>query len=164
MEDPPKKFFRLGPDREVRLRFAYFIKCHEVVKNDAGEVVELRCTYDPETLGGQAPDGRKVKGTIHWVSAAHAVDAEIRLYDRLFKVEDPNEVEEGETFLKHLNEESLEVIEGAKLEPSLADAKPGDPYQFERVGYFTADSKDSTAEKLVFNRTVALRDSWAKQR
>lgn len=164
MEDPPKKFFRLGPGREVRLRFAYFITCNEVIKDDAGNVVELRCTYDPETKGGQAPDGRKVKGTIHWVSAAHAVDAEIRLYDRLFSVEDPNDVEEGETFVKHLNQDSLQVVPNSKLERSLGEAKPGQPYQFERVGYFTADSKDHTAEKPVFNRTVALRDGWAKKK
>ncbi|MDA7916044.1 glutamine--tRNA ligase/YqeY domain fusion protein [Verrucomicrobia bacterium] len=164
MEEPPKKFFRLGPDREVRLRFAYFIKCHEIIKNDEGEVVELRCTYDPETLGGKAPDGRKVKGTIHWVSVEHAVDAEIRLYDRLFNVENPNNVEEGETFLKHLNTESLQVISNAKLERSLGEVEAGQPYQFERVGYFTADLRDHSKENPVFNRTVALRDSWAKKK
>ena len=163
MEDPPKKFFRLGPGREVRLRFAFFITCQEVIKNAAGEVVELHCTYDPETRGGNAPDGRKVKGTIHWVSAAKAFETEVRLYDRLFTVEDPNREEDGKTFIDHLNPDSLEVIREAKLEPGLADTGPGTLYQFERLGYFCADAKDSQPDKPVFNRTVTLRDAWAKQ-
>ena len=163
MEDPPKKFFRLGPGREVRLRFAFFITCQEVIKNAAGEVVELHCTYDPETRGGNAPDGRKVKGTIHWVSAAKAFETEVRLYDRLFTVEDPNREEDGKTFIDHLNPDSLEVIREAKLEPGLADTGPGTLYQFERLGYFCADAKDSQPGKPVFNRTVTLRDAWAKQ-
>ena len=163
MEDPPKKFFRLGPGREVRLRFAFFITCQEVIKNAAGEVVELHCTYDPETRGGNAPDGRKVKGTIHWVSAAKAFETEVRLYDRLFTVEDPNREEDGKTFIDHLNPDSLEVIREAKLEPGLADTEPGTLYQFERLGYFCADAKDSQPGKPVFNRTVTLRDAWAKQ-
>ena len=160
-EDPPKQYFRLSPGREVRLRYGYFITCTGVVKNAAGEVVELRCTYDPETRGGNAPDGRKVKSTIHWVSAAHAVDAEVRIYDTLFTKEDPNEVAEGGDFTDNLNPNSLEVVTGAKLEPSLADAAPGSKYQFERLGYFCADL-DSAPGKPVFNRTVALRDTWAK--
>ena len=164
MEEPPRKFFRLGPGREVRLRFAYFITCNEVIKNAAGEVTELHCTYDPETHGGNAPDGRKVKGTIHWVSAAHAFEAQVRLYDRLFTVEDPNKEDDGKTYLDHLNAESLEVIADAKLEPGLAKAEPGERFQFERLGYFCADAGDSQAGKPVFNRTVTLRDAWAKQR
>jgi glutaminyl-tRNA synthetase len=164
MEEPPRKFFRLGPGREVRLRFAYFITCNEVIKNAAGEVTELRCTYDPETHGGNAPDGRKVKGTIHWVSASHAFEAQVRLYDRLFTVEDPNKEDDGKTYLDHLNAESLEVIADAKLEPGLAKAEPGERFQFERLGYFCADAGDSQADKPVFNRTVTLRDAWAKQR
>jgi len=164
MEEPPRKFFRLGPGREVRLRFAYFITCNEVIKNTAGEVTELHCTYDPETHGGNAPDGRKVKGTIHWVSASHAFEAQVRLYDRLFTVEDPNKVDDGKTYLDHLNAESLEVIADAKLEPGLAKAEPGERFQFERLGYFCADAGDSQAGKPVFNRTVTLRDAWAKQR
>ncbi|MFC1551673.1 glutamine--tRNA ligase/YqeY domain fusion protein [Candidatus Latescibacterota bacterium] len=158
MEDPPKKFFRLAPGREVRLRYAYFIKCTEVVKDNAGEVIELRCTYDPETKGGDAPDGRKVKATLHWVSAEHAVNAEVRLYDRLFNVENPLG-EEGD-YKDYLNPKSLEVLSGCKLEPGLADAQPGDFCQFERLGYFSVDT-DSTEDKLVFNRTVTLRDPWA---
>ena len=164
MEEPPRKFFRLGPGREVRLRFAYFITCNEVIKNAAGEVTELHCTYDPETHGGNAPDGRKVKGTIHWVSASHAFEAQVRLYDRLFTVEDPNKEDDGKTYLDHLNAESLEVIADAKLEPGLAKAEPGERFQFERLGYFCADAGDSQADKPVFNRTVTLRDAWAKQR
>jgi len=164
MEEPPRKFFRLGPGREVRLRFAYFITCNEVIKNAAGEVTELHCTYDPETHGGSAPDGRKVKGTIHWVSSSHAFEAQVRLYDRLFTVEDPNKEDDGKTYLDHLNAESLEVIEDAKLEPGLAKAEPGERFQFERLGYFCADAGDSQAGKPVFNRTVTLRDAWAKQR
>ncbi|QDU41105.1 Glutamine--tRNA ligase [Maioricimonas rarisocia] len=162
MEDPPKKFFRLGPGREVRLRWAYFLKCEDVVKDDAGNIVELRCTYDPETKGGSAPDGRKVKGTIHWVSAAHAVEAEVRLYDHLLKIEDASDVPEAEDWKNYLNENSLEVLTGCRLEPSLAEAEPGNPVQFERLGYFTVDSKHSRPEKLVFNRSVTLRDTWAK--
>ena len=164
MEEPPRKFFRLGPGREVRLRFAYFITCNEVIKNAAGEVTELHCTYDPETHGGSAPDGRKVKGTIHWVSASHAFEAQVRLYDRLFTVEDPNKEDNGKTYLDHLNAESQEVIADAKLEPGLAKAEPGERFQFERLGYFCADTGDSQAGKPVFNRTVTLRDAWAKQR
>ena len=164
MEEPPRKFFRLGPGREVRLRFAYFITCNEVIKNAAGEVTELHCTYDPETHGGSAPDGRKVKGTIHWVSASHAFEAQVRLYDRLFTVEDPNKEDDGKTYLDHLNAEALEVISDAKLEPGLAKAEPGERFQFERLGYFCADAGDSQAGKPVFNRTVTLRDAWAKQR
>ena len=164
MEEPPRKFFRLGPGREVRLRFAYFITCNEVIKNAAGEVTELHCTYDPETHGGSAPDGRKVKGTIHWVSASHAFEAQVRLYDRLFTVEDPNKEDDGKTYLDHLNAESQEVIADAKLEPGLAKAGPGERFQFERLGYFCADAGDSQAGKPVFNRTVTLRDAWAKQR
>ena len=164
MEEPPRKFFRLGPGREVRLRFAYFITCNEVIKNAAGEVTELHCTYDPETHGGSAPDGRKVKGTIHWVSVSHAFEAQVRLYDRLFTVEDPNKEDDGKTYLDHLNAESQEVIADAKLEPGLAKAEPGERFQFERLGYFCADAGDSQAGKPVFNRTVTLRDAWAKQR
>ncbi len=157
-EDPPKQYFRLAPGREVRLRYAYFITCTGVVKDDAGRVVELHCTYDPATKGGNAPDGRKVKSTIHWVSAEHAVDAEVRLYDNLFSTEDPNQ---GDDFRANLNPNSLEVLSGCKLEPALAAAKPGDRYQFERLGYFCADP-DSAPGKPVFNRTLALRDTWAK--
>ena len=164
MEDPPKKFFRLGPGREVRLRFAYFITCHEVIKNDAGEIVELHCTYDPETRGGNAPDGRKVKGTIHWVSAAKAFETNVRLYDRLFTTEDPNKEVKGKTFLDYINESSLEIITDAKLEPSLSEANPGESFQFERLGYFCADLNDSEKGKPVFNRTTTLRDAWAKQK
>jgi len=162
MEDPPKKFFRLGPGREVRLRNAYFVTCTDYTKNDAGEVTEIRCTYDPETRGGAAPDGRKVKGTIHWVSEAHAVDAEVRLYDHLFNKENPDDVPEGEDWRSNLNAGSLEVLTGCKLEPSLAEAQAGKAYQFERLGYFCLDL-DSTPEKLVFNRTITLRDTWAKE-
>ena len=164
MEDPPNKFFRLGPGREVRFRFAYFITCQEVIKNDAGEIVELHCTYDPETRGGNAPDGRKVKGTIHWVSAAKAFETKVRLYDRLFTTEDPNKEEDGKTFLDYINESSLEVIADAKLEPSLSEATPGESFQFERLGYFCADLKDSENGKPVFNRTTTLRDTWSKQK
>ena len=163
MEEPPAKFFRLGPGREVRLRFAYFITCNEIIKDAAGEVSELHCTYDPETHGGNAPDGRKVKGTIHWVSASHAFEAEVRLYDRLFMVEDPSREEGGKTYLEHLNAESLEVISEAKLEPALAKAGPGERFQFERLGYFCADATDSKPGEPVFNRTVTLRDAWSRQ-
>jgi glutaminyl-tRNA synthetase len=160
-EDPPKQYFRLSPGREVRLRYAYFITCTSVVKDEKGEVVEIHCTYDPATRGGNAPDGRKVKSTIHWVSAAHAVDAEIRLYDNLFTGENPDEAPEGQDFTANLNPNSLEVLTGAKLEPSLANASPADRYQFERLGYFCVD-RDSKPGHPVFNRTVALRDTWAK--
>ena len=163
MEDPPKKFFRLGPGREVRLRYAYFITCNDFVKDDAGNVTELHCTYDPATRGGNAPDGRKVKGTLHWVSATHALEAEVRVYDHLFSEEDPTDVPEGGDWKDNLNPESLTVITNAKLEPSLAEAKAGDNYQFERLGYFCVDPKDSTSETPVFNRTVSLRDSWARK-
>ena len=160
-EAPPKKFFRLSPGTEVRLRGGYFITCKSVVKNDRGEVVEVHCTYDPATRSGNAPDNRKVKATIHWVSAEHAIDAEARLYENLFSKEDPSDVPEGHDFTENLNPNSLEVIANAKLEPSLASAKPGDRYQFERLGYFCADP-DSQPGVLVFNRTVPLRDTWAK--
>src|SRR5208283_334942 len=161
-ENPPKQFFRLSPGREVRLRGGYFIKCTGVVKDEkSGEVVEVHCTYDPQTRSGNAPDGRKVKGTIHWVSAEHAIDAEVRLYEKLFAKEDPNDVSEGQEFTANLNPNSLEVLTDAKLEPSLANAKAGDRYQFERLGYFCVDP-DSHPGKLVFNRTVPLRDTWAK--
>ncbi len=163
MEDPPKKFFRLAPGREVRLRYAYFITCVDAVKDPAtGEIVELHCTYDPATRGGDAPDGRKVKGTLHWVSAKHAIDAQVRLYDHLFTKENPNEVEEGKEFTAYLNPNSLEVLNDCKLEPSLTDAAPASRCQFERLGYFCVDAKDSTPDALVFNRTVTLRDTWAK--
>jgi glutaminyl-tRNA synthetase len=161
MEDPPKKFFRLGPGREVRLRFGYFLKCLDVKKNDAGEVVELRCSYDPETSGGKAPDGRKVKGTIHWVSAAQSVKAKVRLYDHLFTAEDPSEIDAAESFEEALNPQSI-VETDARLEASLADAKPGQSFQFERQGYFTVDA-DSTPENPLYNRTATLRDTWAKE-
>ena len=160
MEDPPKKFFRLAPGREVRLRYAYFVTCNEVVKNAAGEVVELRCTYDPATRGGDAPDGRKVKATLHWVSAADALDAEVRLYGHLFEVENPGA--DGD-FVDDLNPESLEIRSHCKLEPSLAGFGPGEQVQFERLGYFAPD-QDSTAEKPVFNRIVTLRDTWDRIR
>jgi len=158
-EDPPKKFFRLAPGREVRLRNAYLITCQSAVKNEAGEIVELRCTYDPATRGGDAPDGRKVKATLHWVSAAHAVDAEVRLYDRLFNHENPGTADAD--FLTQINPAALEIVRGAKLEPSLASAAPGTRYQFERLGYFCADP-DTSSGAPVFNRTVGLKDSWAK--
>jgi glutaminyl-tRNA synthetase len=160
-EVPPPKYFRLSPSREVRLRYGYFITAQSVVKNDKGEVVEVHCTYDPATRGGNAPDGRKVKATIHWVSAAHAVDAEVRLYETLFTKENPDDAEDGKDFISNLNPKSLEVIAHAKLEPSLANAKPGTRYQFERLGYFSVDP-DSKAGKPVFNRTVALKDTWAR--
>ena len=160
-EEPPKGYFRLAPGREVRLRYGYFVRCTNVVKNDKGEIVEVRCTYDPATRGGNAPDGRKVKATIHWVSAAHAIEAEVRLFDKLFTKPDPNQVEEGQDFTANLNPESLTVLNGCKLEPSLANAAAGSRYQFERLGYFCVD-RDSTPGRLVFNRTVALKDAWAK--
>ena len=160
MEEPPKKYFRLSPGKEVRLRYAYIIRCDEVIKDANGEVVELRCSYDPQSRHGGSSDGRKVKGIIHWVSAQHACEAEIRLFDRLFAVPDPNDVPEGGSFLDFLNPDSLKVVKGY-AEPSLAEAKAGDTFQFERLGYFCAD-KDSVPGKPVFNRTVTLKDSWAK--
>jgi glutaminyl-tRNA synthetase len=178
LEDPPKKFFRLAPGREVRLRYGYFITCTDVIKDAAGTVVELRCTYDPATRGGDAPDGRKVQGTIHWVSARHALDCEVRLYDRLFTVPDPDEAAHGAghdgtqdddssqkdaaDFLSKLNPHSLVVVRGAKIEPSVARDPIGTRYQFERTGYFVSDVVDSREGALVFNRTVTLRDTWAK--
>ncbi len=162
METPPKQFFRLAPGREVRLRYAYFIKCENVVKDENGEIVELHCTYDPATRGGDAPDGRKVKATLHWVSAPYAIEAEVRLYDYLFIKEDPNDVEEGKDFTDYINPKSLEVLKSCRLEPSLKDAKPGDRFQFERMGYFCVDSVDSKPGSLVFNRIVTLKDEWAK--
>jgi glutaminyl-tRNA synthetase len=163
MEDPPKKFFRLAPGREVRLKNAYFIKCESVVKDkDTGEITELHCTYDAETRGGNAPDGRKVRGTLHWVSASHAVNAEVRMYDHLFKVPEPGDVEEGEDYRKNLNPNSLEVLSNCKLEPGLVNAASGSRYQFLRMGYFCVDNVDSTKDALVFNRIVGLKDSWAK--
>jgi len=162
MEQPAPKYHRLAPGREVRLRYAYLVRCVGVVKDErSGEVVEVHCTYDPATRGGEAPDGRKVLGTIHWVSAAHAVEAEARLYDRLFLKEDPLDTEEGKDFTAYLNPGSLETLVGCKLEPSLKDARPGSRYQLERLGYFCVDP-DSNAARLVLNRTVPLRDTWAK--
>jgi glutaminyl-tRNA synthetase len=161
MENPPKKFYRLSPGREVRLRYGYFIKCVRVIKNErTGEVVELHCTYDPETRSGFAPDGRKVEATIHWVSALHALPAQVRLYDRLFHAADP--LMQGSDMTLSLDPKSLEILPSCKVEPSMADATPGAPFQFERVGYFCADSVDSASKALVFNRTVTLRDAWAK--
>lgn len=162
MEDPPKKFFRLSPGNEVRLRYAYIIKCEEVIKDAEGNITELHCTYDPGTRSGTGTSDRKVKGTIHWVSAKHAVNAEARLYDRLFNVENPDDAEEGKTFLDHLNPDSLKIINDCKIEPALANARADELIQFERLGYFCFDAKDSSGDKLVFNRTVTLRDSWAK--
>jgi glutaminyl-tRNA synthetase len=161
MEEPPRKFFRLAPGREVRLRYAYFVTCNEVVKDADGEVIELRCSYDPATRGGDAPDGRKVKGTLHWVSAEQALDTEVRLYETLFSKEDPHDLEEGQHFLDNLNPNSLEVVAGCKVEPSLGELEPGESCQFERLGYFCVDL-DSSDERRVFNRTVTLRDTWAK--
>jgi len=161
MEDPPKKFFRLAPDREVRLRYAYFVTCTDVVKDDDGRVVELHCNYDPATQGGNAPDGRKVKSTLHWVSASHALNAEVRLYDHLFTKERPEDAAEGEDFRSNLNPQSLQVLSDCMVEPGLKDAKPFDRIQFERLGYFCVDA-DTTADRPVINRTVTLRDTWAK--
>ena len=161
MEDPPRKFYRLAPGREVRLRYAYFITCDEAIKDADGNIIELRCTYDPETKGGDAPDGRKPKATLHWVSAAHALEAEVRLYDHLFTQENLNDVADDQEFTDLINLESLEILAHCQVEPHLAQAEPGERYQFERIGYFCADP-DSTTEKLVFNRTVTLRDQWAK--
>jgi glutaminyl-tRNA synthetase len=162
LEHPPKKFFRLSPGREVRLRYGYLVTCTDVVKDEAGEVVEVHATYDPATRGGDAPDGRRVQGTIHWVSARHALDCELRLYDRLFATPDPDALPEGQDFTAALNPESLVTLRGAKVEPSVAADPPGTRYQFERTGYFMSDPLDSRPGALVFNRTVALRDSWAK--
>ena len=163
MEEPPKKFFRLAPGREVRLRYAYFITCTDVIKDPAtGQVTELRCTYDPQTRGGDAPDGRRVKGTLHWVSASHAVAAEVRLYEHLFLKENPSEVEEGKDFTDYINPNSLKKLVNCVVEPGLAASRPGDRYQFERLGYFCVDTKDSKEGSLTFNRTTTLRDTWAK--
>ncbi len=164
MEEPPRKFFRLGPGREVRLRYAYFITCNDFVKDENGDVIELRCTYDPLTKGGNAPDGRKIKGTIHWVSAEHALEAEVRLYDRLFNDPEPDSNKHEQDWKEFLNPDSREILVDAKLEPSLATAVAGDQFQFERLGYFNVDIKDSSASKPVFNRTITLRDSRAKKR
>ncbi len=162
-EDPPKKFFRLAPGREVRLRYAYYVTCVRVVKDEqTGDVVELHCTYDPQTRGGDSPDGRKVKGTLHWVSAAHALEVEVRLYDHLFTKSNPGDEKDGTDFKTRLNPDSLEALTSCRVEPCLKGAAPGSRYQFERLGYFCVDSKDSSHEKLVFNRTVTLRDTWAK--
>jgi glutaminyl-tRNA synthetase len=161
MEEPPKKFFRLAPGREVRLRYAYFIKCTGVIKDSvSGEITELHCTYDPATRGGNAPDGRKVKGTLHWVSAAHSVAAEVRLYDRLFSVPDPGRASDWRTLL---NPESMRIIREARLEPQLAGAGAEERFQFERLGYFCVDRRDAAPGRPVFNRTVTLKDSWAKE-
>jgi glutaminyl-tRNA synthetase len=163
MEDPPKKFFRLAPGREVRLRYAYFVTCVDVVKDPkTGEAIELHCTYDPDTRGGDAPDGRKVKGTLHWVSASQAVAAEVRLYEHLFLKENPNEVEEGKDFTDYINPNSMEILTNCMVEPGLAASRPGDRFQFERLGYFCVDAKNSAEGSLVFNRTVTLRDTWAR--
>jgi glutaminyl-tRNA synthetase len=160
MEDAPRKYFRLTVGKEVRLRYAYLVTCTDVVKDSEGSVVEVHCTHDPDSRGGNAPDGRKVKGTIHWVSADKAIDVEVRLYDRLFSAENPDQVEEGQDWKDNLNPASLEIVT-AKLEPSVLGATAGDRFQFERTGYFCVDS-DSTSDKIVFNRTVGLKDSWAK--
>jgi glutaminyl-tRNA synthetase len=162
MEDPPKKFFRLAPGREVRLRYGYLVTCTGVVKNEAGDVVEVHATYDPATRGGNAPDGRRVQGTIHWVSVPHALDCELRLYDRLFSAPNPDALPEDRDFVNALNPDSLTTVRGAKVEPSVADDPPGTRYQFERTGYFISDPVDSRPGALVYNRTVTLRDSWAK--
>jgi glutaminyl-tRNA synthetase len=161
MEDPPRKFFRLAPGREVRLKHAYFITCNEAIKDEEGNIVELRCTYDPETKGGDAPDGRKVRGTLHWVSAKHAADATVRLYGRLFTKENPDDVEEGETFMDYVSPDALEELVHCKVEPALKASEPGRHFQFLRHGYFCEDT-DSAEGALVFNRTVSLRDTWAK--
>ncbi len=162
MEDPPKKYFRLGIGREVRLRYAYFITCIDAIKDANGEIIELRCTYDPETKGGSAPDGRKVKGTIHWVSAKHAIQADVNLYDRLFTHPNPGSVNEDKNYREFINPKSLEVVKNCYLEPDLQNAKPEDRYQFERIGYFCVDPHDSKKNHLVFNRTATLRDTWTK--
>jgi len=163
MEDPPKKFFRLAPGREARLKHAYYVKCSDIVKDEkTGEVIEIHCTYDPKTRGGWSEDGRKVKGTLHWVSAGHALKSEVRLYEHLFVKENPSETKDSADFKTHLNPNSLERLTSCLVEPSLADAAPGSRYQFMRLGYFCVDSKDSLSNALVFNRTVTLRDTWAK--
>ncbi len=164
MENPPRRFFRLAPGREVRLRYAYFITCVGVVKDDEGRVVELRCTYDPATRGGDAPDGRRVKATLHWVSAAHALSAQVRLYDSLFIKDNPSDANDGSDFISNLNPNSIKVLEDCKIEPSLAGSQGGHRVQFERLGYFCVDSEDTSPDRLVFNRTVTLRDAWAKIR
>jgi glutaminyl-tRNA synthetase len=161
LEDPPKKFFRLGPGREVRLRAAYLVTCDKVIKDEEGNIKELHCSYDPQSRGGSAPDGRKVKGTLHWVSARHGLKAEVRLYDRLFNVENP-ESDKDVDFKEHLNPNSLTVLHDCRVEPSIDTNDNGKRYQFERVGYFCLDSVDSNADNPVFNRTVPLRDTWAK--
>ena len=164
MEEPPKKFFRLGPGREVRLRYAYFITCNDFIKDENGEVIELRCTYDPLSKGGNSPDGRKVKGTIHWVSKEHAIEAEVRLYDRLFNDPEPDSNKHDKDWKEFLNPDSMEILSNARLEPGLATATAGDQFQFERLGYFNVDAKDTEAGKPVFNRTITLRDPWSKKR
>jgi len=161
MENPPNKFFRLAPGREVRLRYAYFIKCENVIKDADGNVTEVHCTYDPTTRGGDAPDGRKVKATIHWVSAAHAIQSEVRLYESLYTVENPNDLPEGKEFTDFINPNSLQVVSNAQVEPSLKTAQAGQRFQFERLGYYCVDP-DTTTSQLVFNRTVTLKDEWAK--
>jgi glutaminyl-tRNA synthetase len=158
MEDPPKKFFRLGPGREVRLKHAYYVTCTDVVKDDSGQITEIRCTYDPQSRGGWTDDGRKVRGTLHWVSAAHAIEAEVRLYDHLFAAPTPDEADD---YIEHINPDSLQIIPSAKVEPTLEGATSGDRYQFLRMGYFVVDP-DSAPGRLVFNRTLPLRDTWAK--
>ena len=163
-EHPPKGFRRLVPGGEVRLRYGYVVRCADVVKDENGVITEVHCTYDPETKGGSTPDGRKVEGTIHWVSASHSVSAEVRLYDRLFSVPDPENVEDGEDFIVHLNPDSLTVLSDSRIEPNITSDPPNTTYQFERTGYFVHDSVDSSPDNLVFNRTVTLRDSWAKVR
>ncbi|MBW1798081.1 MAG: glutamine--tRNA ligase, partial [Deltaproteobacteria bacterium] len=163
LEDPPKKFYRLAPGREIRLRYAYFITCVDVVKDEkTGEIVELHCTYDPATRGGDSPDGRKVKATLHWVSADHSIEAEVRLYDHLFSIPDPTDVKDGADFKSHLNPNSLTILTSCRVEPSLAGAAPESRYQFERLGYFCADRVNSSGDALVFNRIVTLRDTWAR--
>ncbi|MBW2616888.1 MAG: glutamine--tRNA ligase/YqeY domain fusion protein [Deltaproteobacteria bacterium] len=163
LEDPPKKFYRLAPGREIRLRYAYFITCVDVVKDEkTGEIVELHCTYDPATRGGDSPDGRKVKATLHWVSADHSIEAEVRLYDHLFSIPDPTDVKDGADFKSHLNPNSLTILTSCRVEPSLAGAAPESRYQFERLGYFCADRVNSSGDTLVFNRTVTLRDTWVR--
>ena len=163
METPPRKYFRLAPGNEVRLRYGYYVKCVGFTKDDSGDILEVHCTYDPETRGGYSPDGRKVKGTIHWVSASNYLDAEIRIYDRLFNRPDPDNVTGDETFLDHLNSDSLQTIKHCKVKSSLMNTKPGDHFQFERLGYFCTDL-ESNSDDLVFNQTVSLRDTWSKNK
>ena len=160
MEDPPKKFFRLSPNSEIRLKHAYYVTCTGFINNENGNLKEIHCTYDPKTKGGWSDDGRKVRGTLHWVSVKHAINAEVRLYDRLFNAENPEA--DGDGFIKHLNSDSLQILSSAKLEPSLQEAKIGIPYQFLRCGYFCLDT-NSSSEKIILNRTVGLRDSWIKK-